>query len=194
MGHSFGGFIALNLAIQYPELVECIVAEEPIFEPALLSNPKNPLQLLALMVKNFEAGKSLLRLGMKGIDPAWKALATGDKYLAANAFINGVTKGLHTPDSLDELTKTQLYDNIEALEGEDPFKNNLDLKDAQRISCPVLLIGGTESPYIFRYINDQLQAIIPKVTRITVTNVGHWVHIENPQEFTRIIKRFFNSH
>jgi pimeloyl-ACP methyl ester carboxylesterase len=193
VGHSFGGFTALNLAIRHPDLVECLVAEEPIFAPVLLSNPKNPVELLQLMFRNFEAGKSLFRIGVKGIDPAWQALARGDTRTAANAFINGITKGTRTPDTLDDLTKIQLRDNIEALEGEDPFKNSIRMEETAMIRCPVLLIDGTESPYIFRYINKTLEERIPNAQRVTIAKTGHWCHIDDTAQFAKIVMQFFDE-
>ena len=39
VGHSNGGLVTLNLAIQHPELVHSVIAEEPMFVPALVRNP-----------------------------------------------------------------------------------------------------------------------------------------------------------
>ncbi len=193
VGHSFGGFIALNLAIKYPQLVKCVITEEPIFAPALVTNPKNPLELLALMFRNFRAGKSFARLGMKGIDPTFKALAKGDTDSAQKTFIDGVTEGKKTPQTLDELTKQQLADNIAALAGEDPFINNIKLSDAKQIACKALLIDGTDSPYVFRYINEQLEKHIPNVKRVTIQNAAHWIHIDKPNEFEKVVSKFVNQ-
>ena len=193
VGHSFGGFIALSLAIKYPHLVKSVIAEEPIFAPALVRNPKNPLELLALMFRNFRAGKSFARLGMKGIDPTFKSLAKGDTESAQRTFIDGVTEGKKTPQTLDELTKQQLADNIAALAGEDPFINNLKLADTKQIACKVLLIDGSDSPYVFRFINEQLEKNIPNVKRITIQHAAHWIHIDKPNEFETLVANFINQ-
>ncbi|MBK6902646.1 MAG: alpha/beta hydrolase [Saprospirales bacterium] len=190
VGHSFGAFIALNVAIQHPELVKGVVAEEPIFAPALASNPKNPLELLGLLIKNFKAGKSFARLGMKGIDPTFKSLAKGDTQSAQQSFIDGITEGKKTPETLDELTRVQLRDNIAALEGEDPFNNQLRMADAKRIACKVLLISGAESPYVFRYINEQLVRTIPHAHHIVVEKASHWIHIDQGEAYKTELNAF----
>lgn len=187
IGHSFGGFIALNLAIQHPELVQSVVAEEAIFAPALVRNPKNPLELLALLFRSYKAGKSFARLGIKGIDPTFKALAKGDVLTAQKTFIDGVTGGKKTPDTLDKLTQQQLVDNIAALAGEDPFINTITMDSVAKIQCPVLLLSGTESPYVFHYINQRLRERIRSSTLVTFSGAGHWIHIEQAEKFIATI-------
>ncbi len=193
VGHSFGAFVALNLAIRYPELVEKVVAEEPIFAPALASNPKNPLQLLSLLFRNFKAGKSFARLGMKGVEPTFKALAAGDTTTAQKTFIDGVTDGKKTPETLDELTRRQLEDNIAALAGEDPFINKIKLSDAKKIACKVLLLSGTESPYAFRFINEQLEKNIPKAQHHVFQGASHWIHIDQAGKFSEMAGDFIKN-
>ena len=190
VGHSFGAFIALNIGIEYPELVKSIVAEEPIFAPALAKNPKNPVELIKLMFKNFKAGKSFLRLGLKGIDPTFKALAKSDFTTAKKSFIDGVTGGQKTPETLDELTRVQLTDNIAALSGEDPFINSIQMESLKKITCPVLLLSGTESPFVFHYINTALKSHLPESTLIQIPDAGHWIHIDQKEKYITTVENF----
>jgi len=190
VGHSNGGLVTLNLAIQHPELVHAVIAEEPMFVPALVRNPKNPLQLIGLMLKNFKAGKSFARLGMKGIAPSIKALAKGDSQTAQETFINGVTDGKKTLATLDELTKQQLADNITNVAAEDPFNNNIKLTDLTKIKCKVLLLSGTESPYVFHYINEEVKKQISQSELIIISGAGHWIHIDQTDKFVASISNF----
>jgi pimeloyl-ACP methyl ester carboxylesterase len=190
VGHSFGGYVALNVAIQFPEIVKCIVAEEPFFTPALAKNPKNPLELISLMFKNFKAGKSFAKLGMKCFEPTLKALAKGDTTTAQKIFIEGVTDGKKTPATLDELTRLQLEDNIAALAGDVPFNKTTKMDDLQKIKCPTLLISGTESPYVFQYINEQLKKFIKQSQLVSIINAGHWIHIDQADKYVDTVTDF----
>lgn len=192
VGHSFGGFIALNIAIQFPSLVKCIIVEEPIFAPALAKNPKSPIELVSLMFKDFKAGISFARLGIKGIEPTFKALAAGDLKTAQTKFIDGVTGGKRTPHTLDQLTRNQLDDNIAALAGEDPFNNNIKMSDLKKIKCPTLLLSGTDSPYAFQYICQQLKSIINQFQLLQFKNAGHWIHIEQRDAFATALVDFLH--
>lgn len=193
IGHSFGGYVALNVAIQFPEIVKCVVAEEPFFAPALAKNPKNPIELLSLMFKNFRAGKSFAKLGMKAFEPTLKALAKGDSATAQEKFLAGVTNGKKTPDTLDELSRLQLADNIEALAGEDAFNTNITMDDLKKIKCPTLLISGTESPYAFQYINDQIKKFITQSELVSFNNAGHWIHIDQADMYAATVNDFLKK-
>jgi len=142
------------------------------------------------MFKNFKAGKSFARLGMKGFDPTLKALAKGDTTTAQKTFIGGVTDGKKTPSTLDELTRLQLADNIAALAGEDPFNNTIKMDDLQKIKCPTLLISGTESPYVFQYINEQLKKFIRQSQLVSFINAGHWIHIDQADKYVVTVTDF----
>lgn len=190
IGHSFGGFVALNVAIQFPELVKCVVAEEPLFAPALARNPKNPLELLGLMFSNPKVGKSFARLGLRGMEPTFKALAKGDTLTAQKTFIDGVTDGRKTPATLDELTRRQLADNIAALVGEDPFNNSIRMADLKKIKCKTLLLTGAESPYAFQYINEQLKRAIVQSQLVTFNHAGHWIHIDQMDNYVTTVTNF----
>lgn len=192
-GHSYGGYIALNIAIKHPQLVKSVVAEEPIFAPALVTNPKKPWQLLGLFLRNFKAGKSFARLGMKGIDPTFKSLAKNDFASAQRSFIDGITDGTKKPEHLPPIIQQQLADNIASLEGEDPFNTSLKLADAKSIHCRVLLISGTLSPYTFQFINEQLEKTIPGAKHVYIQGATHWVHNDQPTAFTRAVMQFIHS-
>ncbi|MGI8598806.1 MAG: alpha/beta fold hydrolase [Chitinophagaceae bacterium] len=193
VGHSIGGFIALNLAIQHPELVHSVIAGEPMFGPALVRNPKNPLQLIGLMLKDYNAAKSFARLGMKGIGPAVKAFAKGDIQTAQEFFIYGTTDGKKTVATIDELTRQQLADNVANIAGEDPFNNNIKMKDLASIKCNVLLLSSTESPYVFQYMNEELKKRIPQAELQIISGAGHWLHIDQTDKFVTTVSNFLKS-
>lgn len=193
VGHSFGGFVALSLALKYPQYVKRLIVEEPIFAPALASNPQNPLEIMKLMLLNFKAGRSFARFGIKSMRPAFKALAGGDTDAAQKAFIDGITVGKKMPETLDGLTRQQLIDNIAALAGEDPFNNNIKFKEVRNIDCRTLLISGTDSPYFHQFINERLEKEMPDAEHVSIPNTSHWIHIDKPEDFVNTLAEFLKE-
>lgn len=193
VGHSYGGFIAISLALSYPQYVKELIVEEPIFAPALAKNPQNPLELIKLMFIDFKAGKSFARFGIKTMKPTSVALEKGDTATASEAFIEGMTLGNKTPETLDEITRQQLFDNIAALAGEDPFNNDIKFEEVRNIDCETLLISGTESPYFFQFVNKRLEKVIPNVKHISIPNTSHWTHIDKPSYFVDTVTEFLKK-
>lgn len=189
IGHSFGGFLALHIAAQLPDRVTAVVAEEPIFTPVLMPK-KSMLGVLKLVLKDKEAGKSLIDLGVNGMEPAFKALTQGDVKAAKNAIITGLTAGKKTPATLDTLTRIQLDDNIATLIDEDPFNHTIHLREVTTLQARVLLISGSDSQPVFRYINERLSEIIPKAKMQTISGAGHWVHIDQATRFEAAVVEF----
>lgn len=186
LAHSFGGYVAMELALQHPELVRSLVLEEPIFTPALVGDPDNPLHLIGLFLRDRRAGASFMRLGLKGVKPTFAALAKGDTTRAMRSFIDGVTEGRRTPDTLDALSRQQLIDNITALAGEDPFKHAFK-GDLRGLKKPVLLLSGARSPYFFRFIVKQLLQRLPHARHQEIPEAAHWAHIDAPEVFAQAV-------
>ena len=55
---------------------------------------------------------------------------------------------------------------------------------------PVLWVGGAESSYITDEYAPAMDRWFPHNRRVTVKNAGHWVHSEQPEVFTEVLRRF----
>ena len=56
-----------------------------------------------------------------------------------------------------------------------------------RISCPTLLVRGTES-WASDPERDGRAAVFPNARVVTVEGAGHWVHHDRSDEFLRIVR------
>ena len=54
-----------------------------------------------------------------------------------------------------------------------------------------MIIGG-KSGYVHEQDYAAIQGIIPNVKFHVIEKVGHWVHAEAPQEFTRVVEDFID--
>jgi pimeloyl-ACP methyl ester carboxylesterase len=61
---------------------------------------------------------------------------------------------------------------------------------AATISVPALLLGGEQSPALFRVILDELECSLPCAQRITLPGVSHGLYLENSRAFNRAVLDF----
>ena len=55
---------------------------------------------------------------------------------------------------------------------------------------PVAWVAGAESTYITDRDAEPMRALFPRVTQVTVKDAGHWVHSDQPEVVTQILRRF----
>jgi len=55
---------------------------------------------------------------------------------------------------------------------------------------PVLWIAGERSHYVTDEYAGEMDRWFPRNRRVTVKGAGHWVHSEQPEVFTEVLRRF----
>jgi pimeloyl-ACP methyl ester carboxylesterase len=58
---------------------------------------------------------------------------------------------------------------------------------------PTLFICGANSDYVREHDLIAIRDIFPVAQLTTISNTGHWVHAEAPQEFARIVMHFLRA-
>jgi esterase len=58
---------------------------------------------------------------------------------------------------------------------------------------PVLFIKGGDSPYIDDSHTDAILGLFPKAQVRVITGTSHWLHAQKPQVFSALAKRFFTQ-
>jgi pimeloyl-ACP methyl ester carboxylesterase len=64
------------------------------------------------------------------------------------------------------------------------------LADAAPYDGSTLWIAGEKSAYVQDEHAAEMARWFPKVRRVTIKGAGHWVHSEQPQIFTEVLRRF----
>ena len=54
----------------------------------------------------------------------------------------------------------------------------------------VLWVAGARSDYVRPEYTDAMQHWFPRTRKVVVKAAGHWVHSEQPEVFTEIVRRF----
>ena len=196
VGHSSpGGFGALRLAAQHPELLRTLVLLEPPAFPLLgVSIPPRPAQVIKLLIRHPRAGIGFIKFGAKGIGPAVKAFERGDDAAAVHAFMAANTSDA-AADAIPEAIFQRFVDNAGPLKaqikaGFPPFAAS----EARAIEVPTLLVSGAESPAHLNAVTDRLAKLVPDADRLTITGATHNMFSSHPAEFNAGILQFLRSH
>ena len=171
MGHSMGGKIAMQLAMEKPELVEKLVVVDiaPKFYP---KHHDYILDGLALLEENqLESRKKADELLSEKIDE--KGIR---QFLLKNLF-------------RDENNRLTLRINLKAIrENLDEIGKGLP-GDAQFLGS-TLFIKGQNSTYIENTDEKIIQHHFPNADFISIENAGHWVHAEQPTAFFKTVNDY----
>jgi pimeloyl-ACP methyl ester carboxylesterase len=178
-GHSSGGPIALQLALDDPGVVHTLV----LLEPLLLHVP---------------AAQVLLQRAA----PAIEAHAAGDPHTAVLTFLS-VVSGLE-PETCRAVIDGRIPDCVaqSAREVDTLFGVELPavgawtfgLKQARSISQPVLSVSGSETDRLWLEVADLLRSWFPQIEELCVSGVGHLLHIQEPEPVARGLAGFFARH
>jgi pimeloyl-ACP methyl ester carboxylesterase len=187
VGHSSGGNIALQLALDAPDAVRSL----SLLEPALLAAPSGPQAGAAVIGSATDLGLVMHRY------------AAGDKAGALDAFMRGVSG----PDyrvileqSLPPGAFEQAIADADTFFGQElpalrqwPFTR----KDASRVTQPVLAVIGaksTEVSSVFGKRQELLLAWLPNVEAFVLPDATHLLHAQNPGGMAQGLAAFFARH
>lgn len=175
IGHSIGGVLQLQLALDRPDLCRSLVLLEPVLFAACDA-----------------AGRAEYR---RQIAPVKAALARGDRAGAARGF-NALFGALPWA----ALTDAQRREQIDRIDFVNTFAPAVE-EDAgallspgllEALKAPVLLLEGSESPAVVAGVHDALTRRLPQVTRIRVEGAAHMLPITHPSQVARQIAEFLS--
>ena len=173
LGHSMGGKVAMNLALNHPERLNKLIIVDiapksyplwhlPIFN-ALLSLPVNE-------IKSRKEANDLLVDSIES--PVERA------FLLKNLKTNG-SDGYEWRCDLAEITRTYL--NVA----------NFNSAEGVTFDKPTLFIKGGKSPYLDPIEDaEMISKLFPQSSIVTIDDAGHLPHIESAETFSAHINRF----
>ena len=190
VGHSYGGVVSLVTAVRWPDRVDALVLAEPPVMGLFVHVPPKPMELLALALRRPRTALGILRLGAGALGPAAKLLARGERDEAMRRMGHGIL-GRDAYEALSAEREAQTRDNIIAEELSSPEAlPRLDPEEVASVGCPVLLVGGAESPAVFGRLLDALEELIQDTERVTIPDASHIAHEDNPQRFNAAVESF----
>ena len=174
IGHSMGGKIAMLLALKYPELVSRLVVAD--IAPVAYSHAHHHLidPILSLALDQLQS-RSAVDLALQ-------------------------------QDIPDTMVRNFLLQNLERKGEQWRWKVNWAAIDRQmhqltgfsnlpvdwKINIPSCFIRGENSEYIGAAEEAEIKAHFEQVTIQTISNAGHWLHAEQPEQFSQLALSFLS--
>jgi pimeloyl-ACP methyl ester carboxylesterase len=173
VGHSYGGSIALFLAVSHPEVVRTLVLAEPRADAVLENVPGAEADLKAF--QNFGAAFQ-------------QALARGDTERAVKTLADFVAPG----DTLPAEIHNMFITNIPAVKVEG--RSRFTCEDARRIAAPTLVLSGERSPSGYRRTADAVAHCVVRGELVMIPGASHPMQILNPRAFNEAVLKFVVQH
>jgi esterase len=171
LGHSLGGWVAMNFAIRFPEKVDKLIVVD--FAPKKYQN--NLIGFLKWLL-NWDISR------IKSLREADQQLEEILKEPAVRGFIMKNLKRNKKGGFEWKPNLKAIYDNLNQVSG--------FLNENQIFGKPALFIRGGNSDYINPPDESLIKEHFPNVTIRTISGAGHWVHADNPDEFVRVVNQF----
>jgi pimeloyl-ACP methyl ester carboxylesterase len=179
--HSFGGNIALQLALDAPELVRSLALLEPPLPGVPLDDEATAYFLGAVTtaMQRYAAGDTA------GAVDAWLRGAFQPQY---RTVLDRVLPGWFAQAVADADAVFQV--EVPALQ-----QWTFSREDAARIRQPVLSVLHNDPLWSgFRRVHEQLIALLPQTETYVVPNATHLLPIMNPQAIASRLANFFARH
>lgn len=194
VAHSYGGFAAAYCASTSPSLILSLTLIEPAVSTMLLKDRKSTSEFLGLLFTHPSVAISAAKFQRGSLDPSLKAFHEGDFDEALRFNLDGIMNRHGAFESLPQDFQLMTKENEKTVGELMADVPDFGREEAAKISAPILLIHGTESPKVLHAIVDRLRKAIPKSEIAVVSGAAHFPHLEKPHEFNELVLSFLSKH
>lgn len=178
IGHSFGGTVALRLALERPELLRSVVLIEPVLFAAARADG-------APEYREFIASHAAFEVMMR----------SGDLHGAAKHFQSIWGDGRDFGDA-PKSVQNYIMDRLHLILAQTDALHNdsagiMGYLRLEAMGLPVLLIRGSDSPAIVAAIARALANRLPNLTQITIAGARHMAPITQPKQVGAAMAAFW---
>jgi pimeloyl-ACP methyl ester carboxylesterase len=190
IGHSYGAFLSLLLAIKNPQLVKSLILAEPPVITLFISNEPKPAEIIKMMFKTPLIGINIMKFGKGVLVPAKEAMKKNKIEEGMQIFVKGIFGD--DAERIYEIKKEEAGSNLSNAKAELLGSGFLpiDENDLRKLQTPALLVAGSKTRKVFRLLIDRLQELLPNSERVVINNATHLMQEDNPVEFNRAVIEF----
>lgn len=175
VGHSLGGFLALDLAARHPGSTASVTLVSPS-GPAVVDAIRRPVHG-GLAVPGF-AGMLLIMRALAALGPLGRRL------------VRAVDRWGGMPPLTAPLFRSAVHPSVVAAFADEVrpaafataarFAAAYDLSTWSRVSCPVSWVRGERDVFAGRPDTAALRSLIADLSEVRLPDAGHFAHIERP--------------
>lgn len=189
VGHSLGGTIAIQVALDAPQLVHDLALMEPALMAAVAKTQASP-----------EEAKASQQQFMEGMRKVQEIYETGDRRGALVAFLEtragqafrGVLDWLTTTGEFDQAVKDA--DTFLQVEMPAAYAWEFTPEIAKRLTQPVLSILGSHSPERARKVHEIVAKWVPQTETVVLPEAEHALPLMDPPGIARVIADWLARH
>ena len=182
VGRSYGGYIAILVALQHPDLVQSAVVQEPAIV-SLLTGPE---------------GKAILDERNHSAVQSRAAIAGGDLKKATILFAEWVNnKGPGSFNQEPEAYCAMALDNARTI----PLQLTpaappvpITCEQLRQFKPPLLIVNGAQTRRFFSLVGEEVARCVAGSTRLVVANATHGPASQNPTVFNDALLKFLEKH
>lgn len=174
LGHSLGGKVAMQFALDNPEKVEKLIVVD-------ISPKPTPLRHLDII-------NTMLDIDFEKLKTRSEVEQQLEKTIKSKQVRQLLMKNLYWADKTRLAWKLNIFainDNLDEI-----FKEIISINPFNK---PILVVKGALSDYITKEDLSQIKVLFPEFKISIIENAGHWVHSDNPSAFMEAVNLFLNS-
>lgn len=170
MGHSMGGKAAMQLALEYADLVQALIVVD-------------------IAPRTYEGSHEHIIEALMSIPIAQKSAREEiSRILSAKIQSQGVVRFLMKNLARRDEGGFTWRCNLDSIAAN--YKHLLASPQGEPYPGPALFVKGSESPYIRAEDEQLILEHFPKATIVDISGAGHWVHIDQPDTLHQSIRHF----
>jgi pimeloyl-ACP methyl ester carboxylesterase len=192
VGHSLGGAVSIQYAAVYPERVHKLVAIEGLGPPPALADRlagRASWQRIADWIKQVREFSARQPRRYPTVEAAAKRMLEENSFLSEEQAHHLTVHGIRRNE---DGTYTWKFDNYVRVF----YPQRYDVGETRelwgRVSCPTLLMRGTES-WASDPGEDGRMDAFPNARLVNVAGAGHWVHHDRRDPFLRELRAFLEE-
>jgi esterase len=181
LGHSMGGKVAMQLAMDAPERIAGIIVAD--ISPVAYK-PRHDHVLEGL--------KAVDTAALTSRQDSDRALSDFVEEAGVRQFLLKNLEPVPAEEKVDSGARYRWRLNLPVIDG-----SYADLSAAPEgngpYEGPVLFIKGADSAYIQTKHRDTIAGLFPNADLRVIEGTGHWLHAEKPDTFVALCRRFLTS-